>query len=165
MADIRNLSKSVSEESESNVIISGLVPRKAYLNPKIRNVNNRLPDYCRNRMLTFLKHGNINAKTHSNISGLHLNSKSVSLFNESFVNLSKPLDSGNWHKNQNGESNKTVNNEASEDSVVTDREIVGFTKVGLLLKKHIDDLIFGHLSVSSLRKKKRVSLTSDKKSI
>ena len=89
----------------------------------------------------------------------------MSLFNESFVNLSKPLDSGNWHKNQNGESNKTVNNEASEDSVVTDREIVGFTKVGLLLKKHIDDLIFGHLSVSSLRKKKRVSLTSDKKSI
>ena len=61
-ADIINLSKSVSEESGSNVIISGLVPRKEYLNAKVRNVNNMLRDYCRNRMLTFLKHDNINAK-------------------------------------------------------------------------------------------------------
>ena len=61
-ADIINLSKSVSEESGSNVIISGLVPRKEYLNAKVRNVNNMLRDYCRNRMLTFLKHGKINAK-------------------------------------------------------------------------------------------------------
>ena len=61
-ADIINLSKSVSEESGSNVIISGLVPRKEYLNAKVRNVNNMLRYYCRNRMLTFLKHDNINDK-------------------------------------------------------------------------------------------------------
>ena len=58
-ADIINLTKSVSEESGSNVIISGLVPRKV------------LRDYCGNCVLTFLKHGNINAKTHCNVSGLH----------------------------------------------------------------------------------------------
>ena len=38
--DITNLSKSVSEESASNVLISGLVPRKGYLNAKLRNINN-----------------------------------------------------------------------------------------------------------------------------
>ena len=62
-ADIINLSKPVSEESGSNVLISGLVPRKVYLNAKVRNVNNMLHDYCRNRMLTFLKHDTINAKS------------------------------------------------------------------------------------------------------
>ena len=84
------------KEGGSNVIISGLVPRKRYLNIKLRNVDNRLRDYCRNRMLTFLKHDNINAKTHCNkISDLHLNSKGVSLFNENFVNLLNTLDSEN----------------------------------------------------------------------
>ena len=76
-ADIINLSKSVSEESGSNVLISGLIPREGYFNAQERNVNNRLRDYYRNCMLNFLKHGNINAKTHCNISGLHLNKKGV----------------------------------------------------------------------------------------
>ena len=89
-ADTINLSKSVCEESESNVIIYGLVPRKGYLNAKGYN---RLSDYCRNCMLIFLKHGNVYAKTHCNISGLHLNSKRVSLFNENFVNLLNTLNS------------------------------------------------------------------------
>ena len=61
-ADIINLSKSVREESGSNVIISGLVPRKEYLNAKVRNVNNMPRDYCRSRTLTFLKYYNINDK-------------------------------------------------------------------------------------------------------
>ena len=52
--DTINLSKLGSEESGINVIISGLVPRKGYLNVKLRNVNNKLLDYCRNCMLTFL---------------------------------------------------------------------------------------------------------------
>ena len=65
--DIINLSKSVSEESGINVTISGLVPRKGYRNVKVRNGYNRLRDYCRNCMLTFLKYGDINAKTHCNI--------------------------------------------------------------------------------------------------
>ena len=91
-ADIKNLSKSFCEESGSNVIISGLVPRKGCLNAKVRNVNNRLRDYCRNCILTFFKHDNINSKTHCNISGLHLNSNGVSLCNEKFVSLLNTLD-------------------------------------------------------------------------
>ena len=70
-------------------------------NVKVRNVNNMLRNYCRNHMLTFHKHGNINAKTHCNISGLHLSSKGVSLFNENLVNLSNPLDLEYWQKDQN----------------------------------------------------------------
>ena len=94
-ADIKNISKSFSEESESNIIISGLVPRKGYLKAKVRNVNNTLCDYCRNCILTFLRHDNINAKSHCNITGLHLNTNGVSLFNESFVSLFNTLDSEN----------------------------------------------------------------------
>ena len=41
-ADVINLSKSISEETGSNVIISGLFPRKEHLNEKVRNVNNML---------------------------------------------------------------------------------------------------------------------------
>ena len=147
-ADIINLSKSVSEESESNVIISGLVPRKGYLNAKGYN---RLRDYCRDCMLTFFKHGNINAKNHWNISGLHLR---VSLFNENFVNLLNTLNLENWHKDQNSEGNKTVNTDVSEDWVATDNEIDGFTKLGLLRKMHIKHLLFGHLNINSLREKR-----------
>ena len=126
--DIVNLSKSVSEKSGSNVIISGLVPRKGYLIAKVRNTNNRLRDYCTNRIFNFLKHDNINAKINCNIFGLHLNSKGVSLFNESFVNLLNTLYSENWHNDQNSEGNKTVNTEVSEDSVATDNETDGFSK-------------------------------------
>ena len=51
--DIINLSKPVSEESGINVIISGLVPRKAngYVNAKVKNVNKRLRHYYWNCML------------------------------------------------------------------------------------------------------------------
>ena len=80
-------------------------------------------------MLTLLKHGNVNVKTHCNDSGLHLQSKGVSLFNGNFVNLLNILDSENWHKDQNSEGNKIVNTEGSEESVATDNEIDGFTKV------------------------------------
>ena len=86
-ADIINLSKSVGEESGSNVTGSRLVPHKGCPNAKVRNVNNMLPDFCRYCTFFFLKHNNINAKAHCNISALHLNSKGVSMFNEKFVNL------------------------------------------------------------------------------
>ena len=79
MADIINVSKSVSEESRNNVIISGLVPCIGYIKTEVRNVNTMLREYCRNFMLTFLKHDNINAKTHSSISDLHLNSKCITV--------------------------------------------------------------------------------------
>ena len=158
-ADIIHLSKSDSEEKGSNVIIPGLVPYKGYLNAKVRDVNNRPRDYCRNRMLTFLNHDNINTKTHCSTSGLHLNSEGVSLFNGNFVNLLNSLDSKNWHKDQNSEGNKIVNTEISDDSVVTDNETDGFIKVGLLRKKHLKNLLFGHLNIIHLRQNiKRVSV-------
>ena len=78
-----------SEEGGCNVIKSGLVPFERYLNAKARDVNSMLHDYFRNRMLTLLKHDNINAKTYCNISSLHLNGKSVTLFNENFCKLFK----------------------------------------------------------------------------
>ena len=88
--------------------------------------------------------GNVNDITHCNISGLHLNSKRVSLCNENFINLLKTLDSENCHKDQNREGNKTVNTEVSEDSIATDNEIDGFTKLGICRKMHIKKLFFGH---------------------
>ena len=99
-----------------------------------------LRDYCRNRMLTFLKHVNINAETHCN-TGLHSNSKGVILFNEKFVNLLNTLGSENWHNAQNSVGNKTLNTEVSEDSVTTINKIDGFIKVGLLLKTHLKNLV------------------------
>ena len=42
----------------------------------------------------------------------------------------------------------------SEDSVTTNNEIGGFTKVGLLRKKEIKNLFFSHLNINSLRNKK-----------
>ena len=50
------------------------------------------------------------------------------------MSLLNTLDSENWHKDQISEGNKTVTTKVSEDSVVTDNEIYGFTKVGLLRK-------------------------------
>ena len=63
--------------------------------------------------VSFLKHDNINPKTHCNICGLHLNGKAVSRFNENFVILLSTLDSENLLKNQNSEGNKTVTTEVS----------------------------------------------------
>ena len=38
--------------------------------------------------------------------------------------------------------------------MVTDSEIDGFTKVGLLRKKHVKSLFFGYLNINSLRNKR-----------
>ena len=54
-------------------------------------------------------------------------------------------------KDQNSVDNKTVTTEVSEDLITTDNETDSFTKVGPLRKKHIKNLLFGHLN--SLRNK------------
>ena len=76
------------------------------------------------------------------------------MFNENFVNLLNTLDSENDHQDQKSEHNKTVNTAVSEDSVATHNEIDGFTKVELLREKHINNLLFDHLTINSLRNKK-----------
>ena len=43
----------------------------------------------------------------------------------------------------------------SEDSAVTDNEIDGFTKLGLLREKHITNLFFDHLNIKSLINKRK----------
>ena len=125
------------------------------LNNMWRNIKTSLPfcmicNYCRNRMFTFLKHDNINAKTHCK----NLNSKAVSLFDKHFVSPWNNVDSENWHKYQNREDKKLTTIAVSEDSVATDNEIDGFTKVGLLCEKHIKNLLFNHLNINWLRNKK-----------
>ena len=77
----------------------------------------------------------------------------MSLFNENFVGLLNTLDSENWHKHQNSEGDEVVNTKVSEDSVTTDNGTDCFTKVGVLHKKHLKNLFFGHLNINSLRNK------------
>ena len=96
-ADIINLSKSVSEGSGSIVIISGLVPRKAYLNVKVR-----YETIC------------------------------YVITAEVVCKLPK------------------------------DNEVDGFTDVGLLCKKHIKNLFFGHPSINWLRNKKKYRVSNKK---
>ena len=102
-ANIKNLSKSVSEGIGINVVIFNLVPCAGYMKEKVRSVNNMLRNYCRTRILTFLKHENINAKFHCNISDLHLNRKHVPLFNENFQSLLNTLHCKIWLKEHNSE--------------------------------------------------------------
>lgn len=47
-------------------------------------------------------------------------------------------------------TNSFLSTEVPEDSVATDNKIDGFTKVGLLRKKHIRNLFFGRLNIKSL---------------
>ena len=63
-----------------------------------------------------------------------MNSKAVSLFDKHFVSPWNNVDSENWHKDQNREDKKLTTIAVSEDSVATDNEIDGFTKVGLCVK-------------------------------
>ena len=49
-------------------------------------------------------------------------------------------------KDQNSKGNKTVTTEVFADLITTDNETDSFTKVGPLRKKHITNLLFGHLN-------------------
>ena len=70
------------------------------------------------------------------------------------MSLLNTLDSENSHKDQISENNKTVTTKVFEDSVFTDTEIDGFTKLGLLREIHIRNLFFDHLNIKSLRNKR-----------
>ena len=78
----------------------------------------------------------------------------MSLFNANFVNLLNTLDSEISQKDQNTEANKTVSTELSEDSLGTDNETDGFTKLGVLHKKRIKNFFFDHLDINLLRNKR-----------
>ena len=70
--EIVELAKSVSKDCNSNVAVSGIVPRYGKLNEKVRSVIRLLRIYCRNMDMRFVGHENINTSKHLNRSGLHL---------------------------------------------------------------------------------------------
>ena len=69
--EIVELARSISKDCNSNVTVSGFVPRYGKLNEKVRSVNRLLQIYCRNMDMRFVGHENINPSKHLNRSGLH----------------------------------------------------------------------------------------------
>ena len=85
--EILNLATSIAREAGSNIMISGIVPRKNYLNRKVTDVNKILQYECNARNIGFLTHNNIRPKYHCNRSGLHLNEDSKVILSENFTSL------------------------------------------------------------------------------
>ena len=71
--EIIELAKSIAKDCNSNVTVSGIIPRYGKLNEKMSFVNRLLRIYCRNLNIRFVGHENINPRKHLNRSGLHLN--------------------------------------------------------------------------------------------
>ena len=71
--EIVELAKSKAKDCNSNVTVSGIVPRYGKLNEKVRSVNRLLGIYCRNMDIRFVSHENINSSKHQDHSDLHLN--------------------------------------------------------------------------------------------
>ena len=91
--EIVQLAKSISKDCNSNVTISGIVPRYGKLNEKVRSVNRLLRIYCRNMDMRFVGHENINPSKHLNRSGLHLNHLGTPILTVNFLNVLNSLDS------------------------------------------------------------------------
>ena len=91
--EIVKLAKSISKDCNSNVIVSGIVPRYGKLNEKVRSVNRLLRIYCRNMDMRFVGHENINPSKHLNRSGLHLNHLGTPILTVNFLNVLNSLDS------------------------------------------------------------------------
>ena len=58
--EIVELVKSITKDCNSNITISGIVPRYGKLNEKARSVNCLLQIYCGNMDIRFFGHENIN---------------------------------------------------------------------------------------------------------
>ena len=96
--EIAELDKSISKNCNSNVTVSGIVPRYGKLNEKVRSVNRLLRIYCRNMDMRFVGHENINPSKHLNCSGLHLNHLGTPIFIVNFLNV---LNSLIWNNDSN----------------------------------------------------------------
>ena len=64
--EIVELAKSITKDCNSNVTVSGIVPRYGMLNEKVRSVNRLLRIYSRNMDICFVGHENINPSKHRN---------------------------------------------------------------------------------------------------
>ena len=91
--EIVELARSISKDCNSNVTVSGFVPRYGKLNEKVRSVNRLLRIYCRNMDMRFVGHENINPSKHLNRSGLHLNHLGTPILTARFLNVLNSLDS------------------------------------------------------------------------
>ena len=91
--EIAELAKSMSKDGNSNVTVSGIVPRYGKLNEKVRSVNRLLRIYCRNMDMRFVGHENINPRKHLNRSGLHLNHLGTLILTFNFLHVLNSLDS------------------------------------------------------------------------
>ena len=91
--EIVELAKSISKDCNSNVTVSGIVPRYGKLNEKVRSVNRLLRIYCRNMDMRFVGHENINPSKHLNRSGLHINHSGTPILTVNFFNVLNNLDS------------------------------------------------------------------------
>ena len=87
------LAKSISKDCNSNVTVSGIVPRYGKLNEKVTSANRLLRIYCRNMDVRFVGHENINPSKHPYRSGLHLNHLGTPVVTVNFVNVLNSLDS------------------------------------------------------------------------
>ena len=91
--EILELAKSISNDCDNHVTVSGIVPRYGKLNEKVRSVNRLLRIYCRNMDMRFVGHENINPSKHLNRSGLHLNHLGTPILTANFLNVLNSLDS------------------------------------------------------------------------
>ena len=76
-----NLEKS-KKTDKNNVIISELTPRNDQLNKKAKELNAVLSRECNKRNICIIKHDNVNARRHCNMSGLQLNWKGTNILIE-----------------------------------------------------------------------------------
>ena len=70
IAENINLAKSMKTD-KNNVVISELTPRNDQINKKAKEVNEVLTREYNKRNIDVIKHDNMNAQKHCNVSGLH----------------------------------------------------------------------------------------------
>ena len=91
--EITELAKSITEDCNNNVTVSGIVPRYGKLNWKVRSVNRLLRIYCRNMDICFVGPENINPSKYLNCSDLHLYHLGTPILTVNFLNVLNSLDS------------------------------------------------------------------------
>ena len=73
------------KSDNTNILVSGIIPRSDKLNAKAIEVNRHLKNECRKRNICFISNSNINPKYDCNKSGLHLNWKVTNKLVENFL--------------------------------------------------------------------------------
>ena len=122
------LTKSITKDCNSDVIVSGIVGRYSKLNEKVRSVNCLSRIYCRNLDIRFVGRENINHSKHLNRSALHLNHLGTPVLTVNFLDVLNSLDSEQWLE-WKGSSNSDLSRK--------------FTK----------NIFFGHLNINYVKNK------------